>query len=177
MRQPGAKANQIDFLLSTVNDLNASAQIGQIILMTNSAWAGNPGIRLNKLDLARVRVSNVVEFVLDAGMSFQLPPSNVFVATGVGNAPGGLGGLDFLPGAGGGGQLDRLSQIINSAPLFSSSYLTPRNGSGYFYFPNGNRANIAGEIDILGTAIDNTNLQGRYRAIFGGKYISTQVCN
>lgn len=172
LRDPGANANQVDFFLFTFNDPNVSPQVGQIILMTNSLGAGNPGIRSARFDLARVTVSNVYQFVLDSGMSFQLPSSNVFVATGVGNSPGGLGGLNFLPGAGG-----VLGEIINSAPVLSSSYLIPRNGGGYFYFPNGHQVNIAGELDILGTAIDNANLQGNYRATFGGTYISSYICN
>ncbi|MEC4813514.1 MAG: hypothetical protein SAK29_09620 [Scytonema sp. PMC 1069.18] len=171
-RDPGAKANQIDFFLTTSQDLNASAQVGQIELMTNSVGANNLGIRSAKLDLARVLVSNVVQFTLDSGISFQLPSPNVFVATGVGNSPGGLGGLGFLPGAGG-----ELGKIINGAQILSVSYLIPRNGSGYFYSPTGDYRDIAGEIDIIGTAIDNTNLQGRYKAIFSGKYIKSQVCS
>lgn len=169
-RDAGVTSHPIEFVFTTFQDLNASAQVGQIELMTNSAFARNAGIASARFDLATVSVSNVVSFQMDSGMSFQLPPPNVFVATGVGSSPGGLGGLGFLTGAGG-----ELAQFINSAPVLSFSYLIPRNGWGYFYLPDGN--SIAGQLDVIGTPPDNTSLQGQYTASFSGTHVGSAACD
>lgn len=171
VRDTGVTSHPVEFVLTTFQDLNASAQPGQIELMTNSAFARNAGIASAQFDLATVSVSNVVNFEVDSGMSFQSPPPNVFVAPGVGSVPGGLGGLGFLTGAGG-----QLGQIINSAPILSVSYLVPRTGGGNLYSPDGAWATIAGELNLVGTSLDNASFQGQYQAVFSGNYVGSVEC-
>jgi hypothetical protein len=170
-RDRGAKANSVEFLLTTFSDLNASAQVGQIKLMTNSMFAENAGISAARINLARVSSSDRVYFNLDSAASLQLPSPNVFASTGVGNSAGGLGGLGFLSGAG-----QDLARYINSFSVLSVSYLVPRNGGGSFVFTDNTRTKMAGQIDISGTSPDNFSLQGRYTASFTGNYIGSVAC-
>lgn len=170
-RDAGYATHQYEFWLATFQDLNASPQVGYIELMTNSVFARNPGMASARFDLATVSVANgAVMFQMDPAMSFHLPPPNVFIAPGYGSVPGGLGGLCFLPGGGGG-----LCDLVSGAPILSVSYLVPRTGGGYFYLPD-NRS-IAGEVDLIGTGIDNTSFQGRYQAQFSGTYLSSVQCD
>lgn len=170
-RDVGVRTHPVEFWLTTNQNLNASAQVGQIELMTNTAFANNAGIASAGYDLAAVSVSNVVNFVLDSGAGLIQPPPNVFVGPGPGSSPGGLGGLGFLPGAGA-----DIARFIGSAEVLSTSFLIPLQGGGYFSFPNGNASSIAGQLDLVGTTIDNMSLQGRYTASFGGNYISSTAC-
>jgi hypothetical protein len=169
-RSPGFRTHQVEFWLTTGQDLNASAQLGQIELMTNTRFANNAGIRSAQYDLGTVSVTNVVNFQLDSGASFQLPSPNVFVAPGYGTAPGGLGGLCFLPNSG-------LCGIVSGPSILNASFLIPRNGSGYFYTPNGNGATLAGEVNLVGSALDNANFQGQYKASFSGNFLGDLECN
>lgn len=90
---PGLNGNPRDFVLSTAvgRDLNQFAQLGDIELMTNSAFARNAGIASSRFNLANVAVADATQFALDSGMSFVSPPPNVFVAPGIGTP--GAGGL------------------------------------------------------------------------------------
>jgi hypothetical protein len=171
-RDTPLKTNPVDFYLASGQDLNASPQFGRIELMTNSFFAQNLGVKSARYDLAGVSITNVVQFTLNNDMSFVLPPSNIFVATGVSSSPGGLGGIGFAGGWGA-----EFAKILNSAPILNFSYFIPRQGSGYFYFPNNNTTNIAGKLDIIGTAVDNPSSGGRYTADFSGKYVKSQLCN
>ena len=171
-RDMGVRSHQIEFVLTTLQDLNASAQVGHIELMTNSAFARNAGISAAQYDMATLSVSTEVGFQLDSGMSFVLPPPNVFVAPGIGTVPGGLGGLGFLPGAGG-----QLGEIINSTPLLTINYFYPRMGGGSFSFTDNSRTTIVGTLDLVGTGIDNTSYQARYQANFSGSYIDSIQCD
>jgi len=169
-RDVGFGQHPIDFALLTNQDLNASSQIGQIIVMTNSAWAKNGGIASQRYDLAMVSVANnTVQFQLDSGMSFIMPQPNVFVAPGVAIAPGGLGGLGFLY------MNPALGNLFNSAPILNSYYFIPQNGTGYFYTPD--NQSIVGELNLSGSSLDNASLQGWYQATFSGTYIRSEVCN
>lgn len=169
LRNEGVVAHPVEFYLTPNQDLNASGLVGQIELMTNSGFARNLGIASARFDLASIATSsNGFTFQMDSGMSFQLPSPNVFLSPGIGSVPGGLGGLGFLPGG--------LGQIINSAPVLSISYFVPRNGSGSFYTPDGAWATIAGELNLVGTGIDNANFQGQYQATFSGQYLGSFDC-
>jgi hypothetical protein len=169
-RDTGVRSNPIEFVLTTLTDLNVSPQIGQILLLTNSAFANNLGVASARFNLAQVtRGNGVVRLQLDPGQSLIPPPSNVFIAPGVGTSPGGLGGLGFLTGAGA-----DLAQLINGASILSTYYLIPRNG-GVVFSTSGN--NINGQIDIAGSGIDNASLQGRYTGRFSGSYAGSVVCN
>jgi hypothetical protein len=171
-RDTGVQGHPVEFWLTPDQSLNASAQVGHIELMTNSFLAHNAGIASQQYNLAAVAVDNngVASFQLDSGMSFVLPPPNVFVAPGYASVPGGLGGLCFLPGGGGG-----LCDLVSDPSVLSVSYLVPRTGGGYFYIPDSN--SIAGMLDLVGTTPDNVNFQGRYQAWFGGTYIGSEQCD
>jgi len=171
-RDAGVTSHPVEFVLTPLQDLNASAQPGQIELMTNSAFARNAGIASARFDLASVTITDVITFQLDSGISFQLPSPNVFIAPGIGGAPGGLGGLEFLTGAGG-----QLGQIIGSASVLSVSYFVPRTGGGNFHTPDGNWATISGQLDLVGTALDNASFQGQYQGTFNGNYAGSTECN
>lgn len=166
-RDAGYAFHPYEFVLFTPQDLNLSAQIGQIRLMTNSAFAENFGIASARFDLATMSILNVVYFQLDSGMSFQLPSPNVFVAPNLG---GSLGGLGFLTGGGA-----AIGQILNGASILSTSLLVPRTGSGYFYTPDSN--SIAGQLNLVGTSLDNLSFQGQYWAEFGGSYLGSAQCD
>jgi hypothetical protein len=170
-RDAGVTSHPVEFYMSPLQDLNASPQVGYIELMTNSAFARNPGIASAQFDLATVSISNVISFQLDSGMSLQLPPPNILIAPGIGTVPGGLGGLGFLPGAGG-----ELADIINGTPLLSVSYFIPRTGGGYFAFTDSSQTTIVGELNIMGAGVDNTTFQGQYQASFNGSYIGSVQC-
>lgn len=142
------------------------------MLMSNSAFANNQGIASAKFNLGQVTIANgVARLQLDPGASLTLPPSNVFLAPGVSTAPGGLGGLGFLTGAG-----QALAQLINSAPVLSTYYLIPRNGSVVFS-TNSNGSYINGQINVTGSGVDNANLQGKYTGNFSGSYVGSTACN
>jgi hypothetical protein len=165
-RDRGLRSNPIEFMLKTFTDLNVNPQVGQIELLTNSRYAYNAGIASAQIDLAKVSLGNTqTTFTLDSGASLQLPPPNVFVSPGVSSSPGGLGGLGFLTGAG-----QDLARILNS------TYLIPRQGGGSFTFTDTSRATIVGQLDIVGTGVDNMSLQGRYKANFSGNYIGSTTC-
>ncbi len=170
-RNSGYRSNPIEFGLKTFTDLNVNPQLGQTELMTNSRFANNAGIAMAKIDLARVTNSNQVFFNLDPGASLQLPAPNVFVSPGVGSSAGGLGGLNFLTGAG-----QDIAQMINGATVLSTSYLVPRQGGGSFSFTDNTFKTIVGQLDVTGTAIDNATLQGRYTARFSGDYVGSANC-
>ena len=170
-RDRGVRSNPIEFVLTTLTDLNISPQVGQIMLLTNSAFANNLGVALARVDLARVTIANGVSIRLDPGQSLMLPPSNVFIAPGTNTAPGGLGGLGFLTGAG-----RDLAQLINSAPILSTFYLIPRNG-GVVFSTNSTGSTINGQIDINGSGVDNPSLQGSYRGRFSGTFVGRASCN
>jgi hypothetical protein len=170
-RDAGVVSHPVEFRLTTFQDLNAAAQEGQIELMTNSYFAHNAGIASARFDLATVTIGHgVVNFELDLGMSFQLPPPNVFIAPGIGDTTGGLGGLCFLPG--GGGDLCQ----IGRAPVVGVSYFIPRAGGGYF-FTYSNGSNIAGELYLVGSGPDNLSFQGQYQAQFNGTYVNSFPCD
>jgi hypothetical protein len=176
LRASGYRNNPVEFSLATFTDLNASAQIGQIELSTNSAFAKNRGIASQQFDLATVtqsrnNVSALFQFEIDSGASFILPPPNVFVSPGQGTVPGGLGGLGFLPGAGG-----QLGQLINNTQILSTNFFYPRNGGGYFYSPDGTWSRIAGQISLVGSGTDNASHQGRYQGRFRGDFRSAYEC-
>jgi hypothetical protein len=170
-RDAGVRTHQVEFLLTTFQDLNAAAQVGQIELMTNSYFARNAGIASAAFDLAAVAVANGVSFEIDSAMSFQLPPPNVFIAPGIGSVSGGLGGLGFLTGAGA-----ELAQLINSAPILSVSYFVPRTGGGYFATDSSGYS-ITGQLNLVGTGPDNVSFQGQYQANFSGNYVGSVQCN
>src|SRR5215470_1531594 len=173
-RDHGVKTHPVEFVLFPAHDLNATPQPGDILLMTNSAFAFNPGVASAQFDMARVAVAanGVVNFVLDSGMSLVLPPPNMLVVPGVGSVPGGLGGLGFLTGAG-----SQLAQLINGAPILSVSYLVPRTGTGSFYSPDGRWSTIAGALNLSASQVDNPNNQGQYQANFSGSYLQSVLCN
>src|SRR6185369_8732715 len=50
----GYGRNPVEFALYPAGDLNANGRIGNIMLMTNSAWAQNAGIRAAHVDVAHV---------------------------------------------------------------------------------------------------------------------------
>jgi hypothetical protein len=169
-RQPGFKNNQIEFFLTANQDLNASAQPGEIELMTNTRFSNNAGIRAAQYDLASVSMANVINFQFDPGASYILPSPNVFVAPGYGSVSGGLGGLCFLPNS-------ALCSIVSGTSVLNASFLTPRTGTGYFYFPNGTIRTLAGEINLVGSSLDNPNFQGQYKASFIGNFVGDLECN
>jgi hypothetical protein len=140
--------------------------------MTNSGFAANPGIASALFNLANVSLTNVAQFELDSGASQQLPPPNVFVAPGVGVSEGGLGGLCFLPGAG-----QDLCRDLGRPDVLQLAYLVPRTGGGYFFFPDGMGATIAGEINVSGSQVDNPSVQGQYQAIFSGNHVGSVACD
>jgi hypothetical protein len=59
-RSPGWRSHQVEFWLTPTQDLSASAQLGQIALMTNTRFADHADIRSAQYDLASVSVTNVV---------------------------------------------------------------------------------------------------------------------
>jgi len=63
--------------------------------------------------------------------SYVLLPANTFVAPGIGNTSGGLGGICFLPG------LQGLCQATTSSQILSASFIIPRSGGGYFASSDG----------------------------------------
>ena len=165
---PGLSGNPFDLFLSTAvgRDLNQAAQFGDAELMTNSAFAHNFGISSARFNLANVTVSNVAEFAVDSGISFQQPPPNVFVAPGLGTFSGGLGGLGNLNDP-------FLRSLGQSSPILQLAYIVPRNGGGNFFFPDSQT--ISGNINISGSAAD-FSISGTYRASFGGTFINSQTC-
>ena len=170
-RDAGVTSHPVEFWLTPLEALNASAQVGKIELMTNSYFARNAGIASARFDLASVAISNVIQFQIDSGMSFQMPQPNIFLAPGMGSLQGGLGGLGFLSGAGG-----QLGQIINGATILSVSYFVPYGGGGYFYSPDGSWLTIAGELGLAGMSLDNAGFQGQYQAQFSGSYLGSLEC-
>jgi hypothetical protein len=70
-RDTGVRSNPIEFVLTTLTDLNVSPQLGQILLLTNSAFANNLGVASASFDLAQVAVGNgVVQIQVDPGKKF-----------------------------------------------------------------------------------------------------------
>jgi hypothetical protein len=171
VRQPGVAGNPYELILTTGRDLNASARIGDLELMTNSAFANNPGMASARFDLARVSVGNgFAQFQLDPAANLQLPPPNVLVAPGVGTSTGGLGGICFVPG------LQDLCRDLSQATVLQAAFLVPQTGGGYFYFPDGRGGSIAGGLDIAGAQIDNPNNRAQYRAEFHGRLVNSRAC-
>ena len=111
---------------------------------------------------------NTFTFQLDQGAAFQMPPPNVFTAPGVGKSPGGLGGLCYAPG------MQQFCQQLNQAPVLQVLYLVPGQGAVQFRLPSKNT--IEGQIDIMGSGIDNSNIQARYQASFRGRYAGGKAC-
>ena len=171
VRQPGLAGNPYEFVLTTGRDLNASARIGDLELMTNSAFANNRGMASARFDLARVSIGNgFAQFELDPAANLMLPPPNVLVAPGVGTTSGGLGGICFVPG------LQDLCNSLSRAPVLQASFPVPQTGGGYFYFPDGRGGAIAGGIDITGAQIDNPSNRAQYRAEFHGRLVNSRAC-
>jgi hypothetical protein len=163
----GINGNPLEFWMTSFKDLNASPNVGQVEIMTNSAFARNAGMQAARFTLARVtQVQGGFTFELDYGMSFQMPPPNVFISPGYASVPGGLGGLCFLNSPG-------LCDLVTSPAFLSVSYMVPRSGGGNFNFPNGDGFTIAGGVEIVGSAADNPNFQGRYQASFSGNYLGS----
>jgi hypothetical protein len=184
LRRTGVRTNPVELVFSRdfTSDgavLNQTGQPGDIELMTNSIYANNLGKRLQRLDLAVVRVStfrnpqDLYQFQLDPVASVDQPPPNVMVVPGQGGL---LGGLGFLPGG--------LSSLgfgvgsILSSPGFTRFFLTPNTGSGFVFFPTTDRRTPQGQIAINGVdATGASSLTGRYLAGFTGNFVGSFQCN
>ncbi len=176
VRLSGIRNNPIELIFHTLQDLNLSAQIGQIHLLSNSIFAQNSGIAPAQFDLMQIWFTEnngtfFVNFEVDSQMSLQLPLPNNFVSVGIGAVPGGLGGLGFLSGAGG-----IFGDIINNAALLQAQFFIPRSGGGYLFSPDGAWNTISGEMNLLGTGPDNFSNQGRYSANISGSYLGASEC-
>jgi hypothetical protein len=159
--------------------LNQTGQPGDIELMTNSLYANNLGKRLQRLDLAVVRVStfrnpgDLYQFQLDPVASVDQPPPNMMVVPGQGSL---LGGLGFLPT--GISNLGFGVGSILSSPGFTRLFLTPNTGSGFVFFPTTDRRTIQGRIAINGVdATGASSLTGRYLAGFTGNFVRSLQCD
>jgi len=170
VRDQGIRNNNFELLIKYPGDLNGfDVRSGVIELMTNSAFARNPGMASAGFDLgSTMDHGNVFAFQLDQGAAFQIPPPNVFTAPGVSESPGGLGGLCYAPG------MQQFCQQLQQTPVLQVIYLVPGQGTVQFRFPNKNT--IEGEIDIIGFGINNSNLQARYQASFRGRYTGGEAC-
>jgi hypothetical protein len=170
VRDQGVRTHDIELLIRYPGDLNGfDVRAGVIELMTNSAFARNPGMASAGFDLGSITGSvNSFTFQLDQGAAFQLPPPNVFAAPGVSESSGGLGGLCYAPG------MEQFCQQLGQAPVLQVLYLVPGQGTVQFHFPDDNT--IAGTIDILGFGINNSNIQARYQASFRGEYTGGEGC-
>jgi hypothetical protein len=170
VRDQGVRNNSFELLIRYPGDLNGfDVRSGIIELMTNSAFARNPGMASAGFDLgSTMHRGNTFAFQLDQGAAFQLPPPNVFVAPGVSESPGGLGGLCYAPG------MQQFCQQLKQAPVLQAIYLVPGQGTVQFRFPN--KDTIEGAIDIAGFGIDNSNLQAQYQASFRGRRTGEKGC-
>lgn len=170
-RDAGFRNNPVEFGLFVTHDLNANPRVGDIVLMTTSAFAANAGVASQQYDLASVRVTpeGPVVFRLDAGASFILPPTNVLVGPGVAGAPGGLGGLEFLPGAGG-----ALGRQLGGAAVLQATYVYPRSGGGSFALPDG--MTIVGEFTVNASGVDNAGFEAAYQGSFRGVLVESRPC-
>lgn len=172
LRDAGYRDNLIELFLIPPGDLNRSPQIGQILLLSNTAVANNAGLASARIDMGRIQqlANTTFRFQLDSGASVVQPPPNVFITPGANSAPGGLGGLGFLPNGN-----DLLNQVGAAGnALLNYYYIIPRNG--IVDFAVGNNA-IQGKINISGSSFDNFNLQGQYVADFKGRYNNRLACN
>lgn len=175
VRLSGIRNNSIELIFHTLQDLNITAQIGQIHLLSNSVFSQNRGTQSAQLDLMHIGFENngtfIVNFQVDAQQSLQLPPSNNFVSVGIGSVPGGLGGLGFLPGAGG-----IFGDIINNSDLLQAQFFIPRSGGGFIFSPDGAWSTISGEMNLTGSGPDNFSNLGRYSANISGSFLGSSEC-
>lgn len=174
-RVPGVRGNMLDIVLHSNKDLNANGQVGDILLMSNSLWAQNSGIRSSLTDMMSVNLANsqngqFVQFQVNTDASNILPPANTFVAPGIGNTSGGIGGICFLPG------LQGLCQSTTSSQILSASFIIPRSGVGYFESSDG-WSTLHGQIQLSGSIPDNFNFTGYSNAEMGGRFIGASECN
>ncbi|MGZ8159702.1 MAG: hypothetical protein ACXWT1_18315 [Methylobacter sp.] len=173
-RVPGQKGNPLDVILVSNEDLNANGQAGDILLMSNSQWAHNPGMRSTLTDMMSVKFDyyeqgQYLHFTVNTDASFMIPPANTFVAPGIGNTYGGLGGICFVPA------LQNLCQLTNDSQILSASFITPQTGAGLLVSDNGWNT-FSGKIQISGSSLDNFNFIGYYNADMWGQFVGNSEC-
>ena len=172
VRGRGYRTNLFEFFITSGRNLNASAEVGVIELMTNSHFSNNLGIASNEIDLATTStVGNQLQMQLLPDRSFILPPPNTIVTPGIGTQPGGLAGLGnpYLAAISGG----KLAGLASPA-ILALSFMVARAGGVQFTLGSDQRS-ISGVIQIVGTGLDNVRSQGRYQAIFQGSFIGAFV--
>lgn len=175
-RVPGIRSNPVDFILDSGKNLNASGQLGDIKLMSNSLSAENAGIRSTLTDMASVissqdETGTYLQFQINTDASFILPPANTMVTPGVGDTSGGgLGGICFLPGFTG------FCQDLSGSQILNSTFMIPRTGGGYFLSKDGTWQNFYGLIQLSGSSPDNPNFIGYYQAELWGQFVRGEEC-
>lgn len=171
-RDAGFGANQFEILILHPGDPNASVQVTDLEIMSNSAFARNPGIAANQIDLAQAwvilgsdGVTPVYQFQLLPDAANIQPQPNFLAVPGQG---GNIGGICNVPGLG------NLCGEFGQNPLLQSAYVVARTGSGWFYFPP--TGGIYGELSLQGSSIDNANVQGFYQGRFSGQSAGNFAC-
>jgi hypothetical protein len=167
VRDRGFMGNPIDFaLLPFNNNLNAQAAVGDIELMTNTAWTQNAGVRAWRSDQAYVTMldANTFSFQLDPGL-ITFPPAHVFVTTSaINTVEAGLGLL--CP-------ISHHFCHIGVPENLQTGFKVPHSGGGAFQVQG---QQIVGQIDVLGVQVDNYGNQARYTADFSGLYQGAVQC-
>jgi hypothetical protein len=159
--------HSVEVLLTTGKDIHVSPNVGEIELMTNSAFANNAGIKMAHIDLATVSQGNGLSFNIDGAASYRQPSPNVFVAPGYNSTEGGLGGVCYLNDK-------SVCNMLKSQAVLSVSYLVPRAGQASFAVRGGM---LNGEIMLAGSSLDNPNFGAQYRAMVAGRYMKTVPCD
>ena len=172
IREPGLNAHPFDFLFH-LPDPNA-AQVGQILLMSNSFGAHNPGMEWQSWDLgAMTPIEGGYLFELDATLNGGVTAPNSVIAPEYAqtsvinplcNTPQTQAICGYLEDY---GIQSALGALPNTALSTRQGQVAiGANGQGQVY----------GQLWLRSSAIDNPNITSDYQASFQGGYVGNTTC-